>query len=65
MKKYIICEEELFGLLRDSHELQALRSGGVDSWSWFDYSRMDYQEACDAKDFDELAQNDLEAYEEV
>lgn len=65
MKKYIICEEELFDLLRDSHELQALRSGGVDSWSWFDYSRMDYLEACDAKDFDELAQNDLEAYEEV
>ena len=65
MKKYVICEEELLSLLRDSHELQALHNGGVDNWSWFDYSRMDYLEACDAEDFDELAQSDLEAFEEV
>jgi hypothetical protein len=65
MKKYVICEEELLGLLRDSYELQALHSGGVDNWTWYGYSRMDYLEACDAEDFDELAQNDLEAYEEV
>ena len=65
MKNYVICEEELLNLLCDSHELQALRNGGVDNWEWYDYSRMDYLEACDVEDFDELAQNDLEAYKEV
>ena len=65
MKKYVICEEELKQLLHDSHVLAALTSGGVDNWTWYDYARMDYLEACDAEDFDELAQNDLEAYEEV
>ena len=65
MKKYVICKEELLNLLRDSHELQALRSGGVDNWVWYDYARVSYLEACDAEDFDELAQNNLEACEEV
>lgn len=65
MKTYIICEEELLGLLRDSYELHALRNGGVDNWTWYDCARKDYLESSGAEDFDELAQNDLEAYEEV
>ena len=65
MKKYVICEEELLQLLRDSHELAALTNGGVDNWEWYDYARMEYLEGCGAEEFEDLAQNDLEAYEEV
>ena len=55
MKKYIITEEELKELIKDSWRLNALDNGGVDNWEW-------YGEAMDRYDDDEEV--DFSSYEE-
>ena len=65
MKMLLISEDELLKLLAESHELQALKQGGVDNWEWVDYTSMDYLERAGKESFEEIAKDDLEAYEVV
>lgn len=65
MKMLLISEGELLKLLTESHELQALKRGKVDNWEWADYAYMDYLEGAGKKSFEEIAKDDLEAYEVV
>lgn len=65
MKNYYICESELLELLTAYHKLAALENGGVDNWRWYGYAVMDYLEGADKKSFDEIAKDELEAYEVV
>lgn len=60
-----ICEDELLELLASYHELQALKYGGVDNWKWTDYAYMDYLERAGKESFEEIAKDELEAYEVV
>lgn len=65
MKMLLISEDELLKLLAESHELQALKRGKVDNWEWADYTYMDYLEGAGKESFEEIAKDDLEAYEVV
>lgn len=65
MKNYYICESELLELLTAYHRLVALEGGGVDNWEWYGHSIADYLEACGKESFEEIAKDDLEAYEVV
>lgn len=42
MKRYVIREDTLKALLRDSSKCKALEYGGVDNWSGYDLSVEDY-----------------------
>lgn len=35
MTKYILTEDELKNLIKDSLTLEALENGGVDNWDWY------------------------------
>lgn len=65
MKMFYICESELLELLTSYHQLQALQRGKVDNWEWADYAHLDYLEGAGKESFEEIARDDLEAYEEV
>ena len=65
MKNYYICESELLELLAAYHQLAALENGGVDNWEWYGYSVADYLEAHGKKKFEDIAQDELDAYIEV
>lgn len=65
MKMLYISEDELLELLTSYHELQALKRGGVDNWEWVDYTYMDYLEGAGKESFEEIAKDELEAYEVV
>ena len=65
MKNYYICESELLELLTAYHRLAALEDGGVDNWGWYGHSIADYLEARGKENFEEIAKDDLEAYEVV
>ena len=65
MKNYYICESELLELLTAYHRLAALENGGVDNWEWHDYAVMDYLGARGNKEFEDIAQDELDAYIEV
>lgn len=65
MKMLYISEDELLELLTSYHELQALKCGGVDNWEWVDYTYMDYLEGAGKESFEEIAKDELEAYEVV
>lgn len=72
MKYYRISENELESLLRDSHYLRALESGGVDNWGWYGESIYDYKQEMiqeynlkvedDYIDMDEFVEEDLKKY---
>jgi hypothetical protein len=77
MKYYSVPENELLSLLKDSHKLIALESGGVDNWSWYDvsvrdfldtYIRANHIEFEDGEDeldfsFDDVAEREIKKYE--
>lgn len=65
MKMLYVSEDELLELLASYHELQALKRGGVDNWEWVDYTYMDYLEGAGKESFEEIAKDELEAYEVV
>lgn len=57
MKNYIVSEDVLLELVRDSLELAALNCGGVDNWDWAGDSCSDYLDEL-AGDYN-LKRNDL------
>lgn len=65
MKMLLISEQELLELLRESHELRALVNGGVDNWEWYGLSREDYLEGAGKEEFEDIAREELGAYEEA
>ena len=42
MKYYEVNEEDLKNLLYQAHKLTALESGGVDNWSWYGESILEF-----------------------
>ena len=58
-KYYKISESLLIELMRDSLELCALQSGGVDNWEWCGESCADFLDEAGAEDFDELAEREI------
>ena len=46
MKYRIISEDELLGLLWDSHKLACLEWDGVDNWEWYMENRTEYIAYC-------------------
>ena len=77
MKYYLVSENELLSLLKDSYKLIALESGGVDNWSWYGdsvrdfldtYIRANHIEFEDEEDewdfsFDDVAEREIKKYE--
>ena len=61
----MIYESELRELLHDSLKLSALESGGVDNWGWYGEALCDYLENNDSNGFYELADQEMQNYEEV
>lgn len=61
MKNYIVSEENLLELVRDSLELAALNSGGVDNWGWAGDSCSEYLDEL-AKEY-KLESDDLSFYD--
>lgn len=52
-KMYLITEEDLFRLEKDSLILCALESGGVDNWAWYCESIYDFaKDACNLREED-------------
>jgi hypothetical protein len=52
-KTYLITEEDLFRLEKDSLILCALEGGGVDNWAWYSESIYDFaKDACNLREED-------------
>ena len=45
-KQYLIDEDTLRELLRDSHTLAILEQDGVDNWEWYMESRLEHLTEC-------------------
>lgn len=65
MKSYVVLEDELLELLTAYHELTALKNGGVDNWKRAGCSCSDYLSGAGKESFEEMAAEDLSAYEEI
>lgn len=74
MKFYKISEEDLKYLIKCRAFLEALESGGVDNWSWYSESRVDYlndmKEAYgldqeEDLDFSDIVNKEIQSYKEV
>lgn len=74
MKYYKINEKDLKYFIECRARLEALESGGVDNWSWYDDANADY--LCDMKeeyglnenddlDFYDIAKHEIKNFEEV
>lgn len=44
MKRYVIDEQQLENLIKDSWKLNALENGGVDSWCWYGEAMEEYND---------------------
>ncbi len=56
----LIEESELLRLFENDFKLQALESGGVDNWVWYDGALNEYLASECEDSFDSLARNYLE-----
>lgn len=68
LRKYKLTENELRGLLYDSHKLMALEYGGVDNWMWYGESISKYiEENCEDEhgELRKIAERSLSSFEEI
>ena len=63
MKNYIVSEDELKRLLKDSATLTALEMGGVDNWEWYGESIADYEQRWG--NIESVVQDELKDYDEI
>ena len=64
-KIFKITKSQLVELLMAEAELNALKSGGVDSWEWCGESCQDFLNETGFNDFEELAECTLLDFEEI
>ena len=76
MMKYIVSKERLLELLKAENELNVLEGDGVDNWTWYMEGRRQYlKEGAEMYgvniddnedfDFEDLAELDLQNFEEI
>ena len=70
-KYYLVTEDDLKTLLRESFELNALQSGGVDNWEWFSDSIADSLKdyntfySTNHETIDEIVEDDIKNFKHI
>ena len=64
-KYYKISETDLRDLIYNYLKFAALESGGVDNWDWYGEALHDYLNTNEANGFYDLADQEMQSYEEV